>query len=129
MKSILVVEDNQNNQLVIQDYFRRHKQEYQLDFMNDGLHLMTYAKETPPDLILLDIRLPGLSGWELAKLLKSDQETKHIPIIAVTAHAMKGSEEVAKNAGCDDFITKPIQRKILLAKIQQWLNTSTSEGD
>ncbi|MGK5094489.1 response regulator [Deltaproteobacteria bacterium TL4] len=121
MKQILVVEDNENNQLVIDDIFRRYRKEYQLRFVQNGQQLWASLEQELPDMILLDMRLPGVSGWELAEQLKAKAETRHLPLIAVTAHAMKGDEERARAAGCNDFVTKPIQKQTLLDKVKQWM--------
>ncbi len=121
MKQILVVEDNENNQLVIEDVFRRYTKWVQLHFVNSGQHLHNFLEKTQPDLILMDLRLPDISGWELAEQLKQNEQTRTIPIIAVTAHAMKGDELKALAAGCDDYVSKPVKRKILLDAVQKWI--------
>jgi two-component system, cell cycle response regulator DivK len=129
MKQILVVEDNENNQLVIEDVFRRHTHWVQLHFVSDGQHLRNFLQNSLPDLILLDMRLPDISGWELAEQLKNSEETQGIPIIAVTAHAMKGDESKALSAGCDDYVSKPVKRKILLDTVQKWIGPLEDSED
>ncbi|MBF0238253.1 MAG: response regulator [SAR324 cluster bacterium] len=120
MKTILVVEDNENNQLVIEDMFRKHRKEYALRFFSTGQGLLSFLDTDAADLILLDMRLPDISGWDLASRLKNNAATSNIPVIAVTAHAMKGDEEKALKAGCDDFVTKPVNRQELLEKVKKW---------
>ena len=83
---------------------------------------MTLARKEKPDLILMDMSLPGLDGWEATKRIKGEDDTKNIPIIALTAHAMSSDEQRAREAGCDDFDTKPIDLARLLDKIQAQLN-------
>ena len=122
MYRILVAEDNENNQVLIQDIFRKKRGVYDLSFASDGPSTLTKVEELSPDLLLLDMRLPEISGWEVASLLKKKQAPP--PIIAVTAHAMKGDKEKALESGCDDFITKPIDKKVLLEKVAFWLGVS-----
>ena len=80
------------------------------------------ASEESPDIILLDMSLPVMDGWDAAKHLKADDATNTIPIIALTAHAMAGDRDKALGAGCDDYDTKPVDIKRLLGKIEGWLN-------
>jgi CheY-like chemotaxis protein len=84
----------------------------------DGLH---QARTGAPDLILMDMSLPVIDGWEATRQLKADEATRHIPVIALTAHAMASDEQKARDAGCDDFDTKPIELPRLLAKIEAQL--------
>jgi len=87
----------------------------------DGQQAVDMALADLPSLILMDMSLPVLDGWEATRRLKSDDRTKHIPIIALTAHAMQGDEEKAKAAGCDDYDTKPVELARLLEKVQAQL--------
>jgi CheY-like chemotaxis protein len=87
----------------------------------DGEKGITMAQEEHPDVILMDISLPGIDGWEATRLLKADPATQSIPILALTAHAMAGDREKSLAAGCDDYDTKPIEFKRLLGKIQSLL--------
>ena len=89
----------------------------------DGVQGVTMARSTAPDLILMDMSLPVLDGWEATRQLKADAATRTIPIIALTAHAMSGDRERAMEAGCDDYDTKPIELPRLLEKIQAMLAT------
>ena len=88
----------------------------------DGKQGVDMAAEERPDLILLDMSLPVMDGWDAAKHLKGSDATKSIPVIALTAHAMAGDKDKALGAGCDDYDTKPVDIKRLLEKIDKWLN-------
>lgn len=119
---LLIAEDNENNRLLLEDIFRKYQERYQLEFVVLGAEVLPAIQAHPPDLILMDMRLPDYSGWEVAALLKSSPPLfANIPIIAVTAHAMKGDREKAQAAGCDDFVTKPIVKETLLATVEKWL--------
>ena len=124
MKSIYIVEDNENNRMLFEDIFRKHLHLYSLRFFSDGLQLLEVLKQEHPDIILLDMRLPHLSGWDIAKTIKHNPILEKIPIIAVTAHAMKGDETRALEAGCSEFVTKPIKKQILLDNVGALLANS-----
>lgn len=94
---------------------------YAVDVAVDGQEGLDRAREGMPDLLLLDMDLPVLDGWEVARRLKGDPSTAKIPIIALTAHAMVGDRDHALEAGCDDYDTKPVELKRLLAKIEALL--------
>ena len=115
MPTILLVEDNEMNRDMLSR--RLQRKGYTVIAAQDGEqgHLLACSKS--PDLILMDISLPMMNGWEVTRLLKSNESTKHIPIIALTAHAMVTDREKAFEAGCDDYDTKPIDLQRLLAKI------------
>jgi len=112
---ILLVEDNENNRDMLSRRLRR--QGHEVLTAADGLEGVALARTGAPELILLDMSLPGLDGWDAARLLKSEAATRPIPIIALTAHAMSGDREKALGAGCDDYGTKPVDFDGLLAKI------------
>jgi two-component system, cell cycle response regulator DivK len=120
VKRILLVEDNEMNRDMIAGRLRRKG--FEILPAADGGQAVELARREKPDLILMDLSLPVLSGWEAARLLKDDADTRHIPIIALTAHAMSGDEEKALEAGCNDYDTKPIELPRLLGKIQALLD-------
>jgi two-component system cell cycle response regulator DivK len=117
MVTILVIEDNEMNQDLISR--RLKKKGFNVEIASDGELGLRMLKENSPDLVLLDMNLPKIDGWEVARISKSDLQTQNIPIIALTAHAMRGDREKALDAGCDEFETKPIRLKQLLEKIEK----------
>jgi CheY-like chemotaxis protein len=122
MKRILIVEDNELNRDVLSRRLERLGYSIlQAAHGQDGLSL---AHTADPDLILMDLGMPEIDGWECARRLKALPETKAIPIIALTAHAMRGDRQKALDAGCDDFDTKPIDFAGLVEKIERLLNVA-----
>jgi two-component system, cell cycle response regulator DivK len=119
MTKILLVEDNEMNRDMLSR--RLIKKGYDLVMAMDGEQAIEMARSESPDLILMDISLPGLDGWEATRRLKAMPETKAIPIIALTAHAMAGDREKCLEAGCNDYDTKPVEFPRLLGKIQEFL--------
>ena len=119
MPKILIVEDNEMNRDMLSR--RLLKRGYEVSIAVDGEQGLVMARAEAPALILMDMSLPGLDGWEVSRRLKADTQTKNIGIIAITAHAMAGDREKALAAGCDDFDTKPIELTRLLAKIEALL--------
>jgi two-component system, cell cycle response regulator DivK len=119
MPKILIVEDNEMNRDMLSR--RLLKRGYEVAIAVDGEQGLVMARAESPALILMDMSLPGLDGWEVSRRLKADAQTKDIGIIAITAHAMAGDREKALAAGCDDFDTKPIELTRLLAKIEALL--------
>jgi len=119
MPKILIVEDNEMNRDMLSR--RLVKRGYEVSIAIDGEQGLVMARAEAPALILMDMSLPGLDGWEVSRRLKADAQTKDIGIIAITAHAMAGDREKALAAGCDDFDTKPIELPRLLAKIEALL--------
>lgn len=115
MAKILIVEDNELNRDMLSRRLIRNG--YSIVLANDGLQGVEMAMSERPDLILMDMSLPVLSGWEAARRLKSFSETRAIPVIALTAHAMSADREQALEAGCDDYDTKPIELSRLLEKV------------
>jgi len=120
MAKILLVEDNEMNRDMLSR--RLQSRGYQVVLAVDGQSGVEMAQNQAPDLVLMDMSLPVLDGWEVACRLKADAPTKHIPIIALTAHAMSGDREKALDAGCDDYDTKPIELPRLLGKIEALLS-------
>ena len=119
MTKLLLVEDNEMNRDMLSR--RLKKKGYEVVTAFDGKQGVDMATSEDPELILLDMSLPVMDGWEAAGHLKSNSETQNIPIIALTAHAMAGDKEKALEAGCDDYDTKPIDFKRLLSKIETHL--------
>lgn len=119
MAKLLLVEDNELNRDMLAR--RLEKRGFQLVMAVDGLSGIDLAKSEMPDLILMDMSLPGLDGWQASRQLKSDNATSRIPIIALTAHAMAEDREKAMAAGCDEYETKPVELTSLLAKINALL--------
>jgi len=113
---ILLVEDNEMNRDMLSRRLQRRG--YEVDLAVDGEQGVAMAQAAAPDLILMDMSLPVIDGWEATRRLKEDPATQHIPIIALTAHAMSGDREKALAAGCDDYDTKPTDLPRLLAKIE-----------
>jgi CheY-like chemotaxis protein len=120
MFKILLVEDNEMNRDMLKR--RLERKGYEVVIAADGKEAVRMAKLQTPDLILMDIRLPVMDGWEAMRRLKILPETQSIPIIALTAHAMAGDMEKCMDAGCDDYDTKPIEFPRLLEKMQALLN-------
>ena len=122
MKRILIVEDNEMNRDVLSR--RLLRQGYEVLIATAGLDGLQIAYEARPDLILLDLGMPDIDGWECARRLKTEATTSAIPIIALTAHAMLDDRQKALDAGCDDFDTKPINFSGLLEKMNRLLSSS-----
>ena len=125
MPKILLVEDNELNRDMLSRRLKRR--DYDVEMAVDGQEGIDLTKSLMPDLILMDMSLPIIDGWTATGILKSDSTTSHIPIIALTAHAMEGDRQKCLEAGCDDFDTKPIEFKRLLEKINHWLQISSEK--
>lgn len=119
MPTLLIVEDNEMNRDMLSRRLQRRG--YDILIATDGAEGLAAARERNPDLVLMDMSLPVIDGWEATRQLKSEEATRNIPIIALTAHAMSGDRQRAVDAGCDDFDTKPIELDRLLGKIEQCL--------
>jgi len=118
-KTVLIVEDNELNMKLFHDLLEAHG--INTIETRDGTKVLEIAREKKPDLILMDIQLPEVSGLEVTKWLKEDPELKHIPVIAVTAFAMKGDEQKIREGGCEDYISKPISVSRFLEVIESYL--------
>jgi CheY-like chemotaxis protein len=118
MRIILYVEDNPDNIYMLERRLTRRG--YRVMTAPDGETGLQLARATPPDLILMDLDLPGIDGWEATRRLKAAPETAHIPVIALSAHAMAEHRTSALEAGCDDVATKPVDFPNLLAKIEAY---------
>jgi two-component system cell cycle response regulator DivK len=119
-KSVLIVEDNELNMKLFRDLLDANG--YDTVETRDGLEVLDLAREHHPDLILMDIQLPEISGLEVTKQLKQDDELKSIPVVAVTAFAMKGDEEKIREGGCEAYIAKPISVAKFLETVKQFLD-------
>jgi CheY-like chemotaxis protein len=115
MTKILYVEDNEDNVYMLRR--RLERAGFAVVIASSGTQGVAMASSERPDLILMDLSLPDLDGWEATRRIKADPATKHIPVIAITANAMTGDKEKAMAAGCDDFDIKPVEIARLLAKI------------
>lgn len=124
MTKILLVEDNEMNRDMLGRRLQRRG--YEVLIAVDGEEGVSMAERDAPDLILMDMSLPGIDGWEATRRLKASSATRPIPIIALTAHAMSGDREKALEAGCDDYDTKPVEFDRLLAKIEGFLNKGSA---
>ena len=120
MTKILYVEDNDDNIYMLKTRFEL-LDGFEVLVAEDGAVGCEKAAAEMPDIILMDLDLPVVDGWEATRRLKADQKTRHIPIIALTAHAMSGSREKALAAGCDEFDTKPVEFERLLATLRRLL--------
>jgi CheY-like chemotaxis protein len=126
MKRILIVDDNEMNRDVLSR--RLQRKGYDVLLAPDGPQGLAAVRSHAPDLILMDLGLPEVDGWECARRLKADAATRQIPIIALSAHAMVGDREKALDAGCDEFDTKPIDFAGLLTKMNQLLDRARVTG-
>jgi len=119
-KTVLIVEDNDLNMKLFHDLLDAHG--YQTLQTKNGMEALSIAKEKRPDLILMDIQLPEVSGLEVTKWIKEDDSLKSIPVVAVTAFAMKGDEEKIRVGGCEAYIAKPISVQKFLDTVRQFLD-------
>lgn len=118
-KKVLIVEDNELNMKLFTDLLEAHG--YETVGTNNGLNALDLAREHAPDLILMDIQLPEVSGLEVTKWLKDDDELSSIPVIAVTAFAMKGDEERIREGGCEAYMAKPISVSVFIETVRGFL--------
>ena len=122
MSKILLVEDNEMNRDMLSR--RLERKGFDVVMAVDGQAGVEMASSANPDLILMDLSLPIIDGWEATRRIKADAATQKIPVIALTAHAMAGDEQKAIEAGCDDYDTKPVDLKRLLGKIENFLGAN-----
>ena len=118
---VLIVEDRDITRKILKDFLIN--QGLEIVEAKDGQECIRLALNQKPDLILLDLSIPVINGWETARLIKSNRATKEIPVIAVTAHTLVEDREEAIAAGCDDYLAKPLNHQILLDKIKNYLHT------
>jgi CheY-like chemotaxis protein len=125
MKTILIVEDVALNRDLLLQLLQ---DDYALLIAEDGIAALAVAARSRPDLVLMDLSLPKLDGYEATRRLKADAATSRIPVVVLSAHAMKGDESRARAAGCDDFLTKPIDEDLLFAAITRQLDRRDAAG-
>lgn len=118
-KKVLIVEDNELNMKLFDDLLSAHG--YETYKTRDGRKVLDAARESMPDLIIMDIQLPEVSGLEVTQWLKADAQLKTIPVVAVTAFAMKGDEEKIRQGGCEDYVSKPISITDFMQVVQKYL--------
>lgn len=119
MSKILLVDDNEENQDMLSRRLQRRG--YEVILAQDGVQAVALARSEMPDMILMDMNMPLMDGWEATRLLRSEAQTQALAIIALTAHAMAGDRTKALEAGCDDYHSKPVDLPKLLAQIEQLL--------
>lgn len=124
---VLVVEDYQDAREMYAAYLQFSG--FRVAEASNGLEALEKARELMPDIILMDLALPKIDGWEATRRLKADERTRHIPVVALTGHALAGHAEGARQAGCDAFVAKPCLPDVLVAEIQRMLSTRASEPD
>ena len=124
MSKILLVEDNEMNRDMLSR--RLERKGFEVVIAIDGKAGVDMASSTNPDIILMDLSLPVIDGWEATRRIKADPATQSIPVIALTAHAMAGDEKKAREAGCDDYDTKPVKLNRLLDKIGNLLDSGVA---
>jgi CheY-like chemotaxis protein len=115
MAKVLLVEDNEANRDMLARRLQRRG--FEVVFAVDGAEGVAKSKTEHPDIVLMDMSLPVMNGWEATRAIKADVNTKHIPVVALTAHSMAGDREKAMEAGCDDYDTKPVELPRLLEKM------------
>ncbi len=118
-KSVLIVEDNELNMKLFHDLLDAHG--YRTIQTRNGLDALALAREHRPDLVLMDIQLPEVSGLEVTRWLKEDDELRNIPVVAVTAFAMKGDEERIRSGGCEAYVSKPISVMLFLETVRKYI--------
>ena len=116
---ILVVDDYQDAREMYAEYLQFSG--FRVAEARNGNEAVTQAFELKPDLILMDLSLPGMDGWEATRVLKADERTRHIPVVALTGHALAGASEGARKAGCDSFVTKPCLPDDLVVEVRRML--------
>jgi CheY-like chemotaxis protein len=124
MTRVLLVEDNEMNRDMLSR--RLIRRGFEVIFAVDGQQGVDLARSEQPDLILMDMSLPVLDGWEATRRVKADNATRSVPVIGLTAHAMSGDREKAIDAGCDDYDTKPVELDRLIGKIERLLGVARS---
>jgi two-component system, cell cycle response regulator DivK len=125
-RRVLLVEDNEDNRIIYRMILEHHG--YEVIEAHDGQAGIDMARSSGPDLILMDISLPVMDGWEATRVLKAESPTSTIPIVALTAHALRSDEAKATELGFDAFIRKPAEPKLVLEIVQQFVGPALGEG-
>ena len=120
--TILLVEDNEDNRTIYRTILEHVG--YTVVEAADGEEGIQRARDSGPDLILMDVSIPKINGWDATRTLKADENTRHIPIIALTAHALEQDRERAREAGCDGYLAKPIPPREVIEEVRRFLGTS-----
>jgi len=119
-RTVLIVEENEDNRIVYSTILRHHG--FRVSEALDGEEGIAKARRELPDIILMDISIPLIDGWEVTQTLKREAATSHIPVIALTAHAMPGDRERAMEVGCDGYLAKPCEPRAVLAEVNRLIN-------
>ena len=122
-KTVLLVEDNEDNRTVYRTILEHFG--YEVIEARNGEDGIRMARESHPDLILMDISIPVIDGWEATKILKGDSQTRRIPVIALTAHALATDRQKAADVGCDAYLAKPVEPQLVLEEVRRWMRGST----
>ena len=125
-RTVLIVEDNEDNRIVYSTILRHHG--FRVSEALDGEEGIAKARRELPDIILMDISIPLIDGWEVTQTLKREAATSHIPVIALTAHAMPGDRERAMEVGCDGYLAKPCEPRAVLAEVNRLLSRPRAVG-
>ena len=125
-RTVLIVEDNEDNRIVYSTILRHHG--FRVTAALDGQEGIAKARRDLPDIILMDISIPLIDGWEVTQTLKREQATSHIPVIALTAHAMPGDRERAMEVGCDGYLAKPCEPRAVLAEVNRLLSRPRADA-
>jgi len=120
-QTLLLVEDNEDNRIIYSTVLRHVG--YEVVEALDGLQAISLARSVHPDLILMDISIPGVDGWEATRVLRADPQTREIPIVALTAHALADDRERAQAVGFTSYLAKPVEPRAVVAEVQRWIGT------
>jgi CheY-like chemotaxis protein len=123
---VLIVEDYEDAREMYAEYLKYSG--FRVAEARNGLEALEIAQKLLPDVILMDLALPGMDGWEATRKLKSDERTRRIPVIAVTGHALSGHSDTARRAGCDAFVSKPCLPDALVAEVRKMLDSTRGKG-
>lgn len=121
-KTVLIAEDNMDNRIIYATMLNHVG--YTVVEANNGAEAVQMARTVRPDIILMDISMPVMDGYEATRVLKADASTRDIPIIAVTAHAMVTDRDAARDAGCDDYVSKPVEPQVVRSVVERWIGAA-----